>query len=179
MDAFLKIEKNIPVPTSSARKGHNIELLRQMQPGDSVFFDAPILKKATRFYRVAKQLKVKVIIRKEGNGMRMWRMPDDYEGASTAPVSKPHNSASSKAAKKRSTSKESAARKATPKPAAPAKKAAPKTAPKKRSAAKRPARDPSKPTREQLRAKKRAEKASMADLPMVTAHHAAHGVGAA
>ena len=75
------IEKGIPVPTTTARKGNNIELLNTMEPGDSVFFDAPIKKKATRFYRTAKHLGIKVIIRKDGEGMRMWKL-----GAATAAV---------------------------------------------------------------------------------------------
>ena len=81
---MLTIEKGIPIPATTARKGNNIELLRSMAPGDSVFFDAPIIKKATRFYRVAKHLGVKVLIRREGTGMRMWRMADETYGTAGA-----------------------------------------------------------------------------------------------
>jgi len=69
---MLTIEKGIPIPSTKERKGENVELLRSMKPGDSVFFDAPIIKKATRFYRVAKKLGVAVVIRREGAGMRLW-----------------------------------------------------------------------------------------------------------
>ena len=69
---MLTIEKGIPIPSTKERKGENVELLRSMKPGESVFFDAPIVKKATRFYRVAKKLNVNVIIRREGSGMRLW-----------------------------------------------------------------------------------------------------------
>lgn len=69
---MLKIEDGIPIPTQTARKGTNIEQLRAMKVGQSVFFDAPIVKRATRFYRVAKHLGAKIVIRKEGDGQRMW-----------------------------------------------------------------------------------------------------------
>jgi hypothetical protein len=73
---MLTIEKGIPIPSTKERKGENVELLRSMKPGDSVFFDAPIIKKATRFYRVAKKLGVAVVIRREGAGMRLWLVGD-------------------------------------------------------------------------------------------------------
>jgi hypothetical protein len=84
---MLKIEKGIPIPTTTARKGNNVEQLKAMEPGDSVYFDAPIKKKATRFYRVAKRLGVKVIIRVEGEGMRMWRVKEE-ESADTKTLRK-------------------------------------------------------------------------------------------
>lgn len=80
---MLTIEKDIPIPSTKERKGENVELLRMMKPGDSVFFDAPIIKKATRFYRVAKKLGVAVIIRREGLGMRMWLVGKKGETAKT------------------------------------------------------------------------------------------------
>jgi hypothetical protein len=76
----LKIDKGVPIPTSTVRQGVNVSFLKSMEPGDSVFFDKDNIKKATRFYRVAKRLEIKIIIRREGDGMRMWRC------VNTAPI---------------------------------------------------------------------------------------------
>jgi hypothetical protein len=87
---MLTIEKGIPIPSTKERKGENVELLRSMKPGDSVFFDAPIIKKATRFYRVAKKLGVAVVIRREGAGMRLWLVGNKTKevAPSTTPTTK-------------------------------------------------------------------------------------------
>lgn len=71
------VEQNVPIPPVAARQGHNIALLKALQPGESIYFDAPIAKRATRFYRVAKKLNIQVMIRKDQGGMRLWRLPDD------------------------------------------------------------------------------------------------------
>lgn len=69
-----KIEKGIPLPETTQRTGHNIQLLNDMQPGDSVYIaDA---ERAARFYRVAKKLGILIAIRREGKGARMWRLKD-------------------------------------------------------------------------------------------------------
>jgi hypothetical protein len=73
----LKIERDVPIPALTTRQGQNILLLKSMKVGDSVYFDAPIKAKAVRFYRVAKKLGVRVIIRKDREGMRMWRVDDN------------------------------------------------------------------------------------------------------
>lgn len=72
--SVFKIEKGIPMPPATLRQGSNIQLLRTMEPGESVFFDAPIVAKAVRFYRVAKKLGVTIAIRKESEGVRMWKL---------------------------------------------------------------------------------------------------------
>ena len=73
----LKIQKNVPVPPVTQRVGHNKALLMQMKPGDSVYFDAPIASHALRFYRVAKKMGIKIVIRKDAGGMRMWRVAEE------------------------------------------------------------------------------------------------------
>lgn len=70
----LAIEDGIPIPPATTRQGSNITLLKSMKPGQSVFFGAADVKKATRFYRVAKKIGVPIVIRKVEGGMRMWRI---------------------------------------------------------------------------------------------------------
>ncbi len=90
MSVILTIEKGVPVPPVTTRQGHNIALLKAMAPGDSVYFDAPIAKHATRFYRVAKKLNKRIMIRKDGiNGMRLWMLEDEP----VAPVRRRESSA--------------------------------------------------------------------------------------
>jgi len=108
---MLKIEKGIPIPTTTARKGNNVEQLKAMEPGDSVYFDAPIKKKATRFYRVAKRLGIKVVIRVEGDGMRMWRAADTPE-ATTAIVAARESAALDVFAKRDKAAKQKARKRA-------------------------------------------------------------------
>jgi hypothetical protein len=76
-----EIEKGIPIPPTTVRTGSNINFLKSMVPGDSYFFKKEDVKKATRFYRVAKRLGIGIIIRKfidpkKGEGLRMWRVAD-------------------------------------------------------------------------------------------------------
>lgn len=73
------VEKGVPVPPVTTRQGHNIALLKALMPGESIYFDAPIADRAVRFYRVAKRLGVRVMIRKDAGGMRLWRLPDEAE----------------------------------------------------------------------------------------------------
>lgn len=78
MNTIFTIETGVPVPPVTTRQGHNIALLKAMAPGDSVYFDAPIAKHATRFYRVAKKLRKQIMIRKDGiSGMRLWMLGDE------------------------------------------------------------------------------------------------------
>jgi len=79
MSIIFTIEKGVPVPPVTTRQGHNIALLKAMQPGDSVYFDAPIAKHAPRFYRVAKRLGIKIMVRKDAAGMRLWRLDDEVK----------------------------------------------------------------------------------------------------
>ena len=73
----MQIEKGVPIPQVTARAGKNVQLLRQMEVGDSVLFPNVESKKVMRFYRVAKNIGFKVLLRKEGSGVRMWRVPQD------------------------------------------------------------------------------------------------------
>lgn len=69
---MLQIRKNVPMPEPTARVGVNMQLLQSMDEGDSVFFDSPIAKKASRFYRVATKLGYTIALRKEKDGIAMW-----------------------------------------------------------------------------------------------------------
>lgn len=82
----LVIQHGVPIPEGQERSGSNMELLRKMDIGDSVFFDAPIAKNATRFYRVAKKLGIHILIRKEGAGQRMWRVAPNGEAKEKKPA---------------------------------------------------------------------------------------------
>lgn len=128
--AMMKIEKGVPIPATTARSGDNMDLLRSMEVGDSVYFDAPIAHKATRFYRVAKKLNVSVLIRKDGEGMRLWRTAGSEAArvkvdpvAKAKPVAKaPAKKVEPKAAAKKSAAKVAAVK---AKPAQPSKKLSP------------------------------------------------------
>jgi len=77
---MMEFDKEVPIPTSVERVGVNIELLRAMEVGDSKWWSEEDAGKAARFYRVAKKLGIKVLIRKVGKadprgaGTRMWRL---------------------------------------------------------------------------------------------------------
>jgi hypothetical protein len=90
----LKIEHGVPIPPVATRQGANIRLLQSMKPGDSVFFDKPIEYKAVRLYRVAKKTGIKIVIRKEAHGMRVWRVSGDQPTVThqTRPVVPPRKS---------------------------------------------------------------------------------------
>jgi hypothetical protein len=74
-----EFDKGIDIPATSARTGVNVDLLRAMPVGTSKWFSPKEVKKATRFYRVAKKLGMTILIRKvtkedpRGAGVRMWR----------------------------------------------------------------------------------------------------------
>ena len=129
-----EFDKDVPIPTSTARSGINIEMLKAMEPGESRWWPVEELPKATRFYRVAKKLDMSIVVRKVGStdprgpGVRLWRVTEKpARGTVVDPIA-------------------AAAAKAAPKKKAPKKKA-PKTAPKKKVAAKKPVKKsaPKKP----------------------------------
>jgi hypothetical protein len=64
-----KIDKNIPSPPERTA------MLRRMEPGDSVY--VPGVKDATaayaRYFNPAKRIGIKIKIRKEADGVRIWR----------------------------------------------------------------------------------------------------------
>lgn len=79
-----EIRTDIPIPTAHPPKtGRNIEFLRAMSPGDSAHWPLGEEEKALRFYRVAKKIRARVMIRKvgeedpDGPGTRMWRLADE------------------------------------------------------------------------------------------------------
>jgi hypothetical protein len=75
-----EFDSDVPVPTTTVRLGSNIELLKGMTVGQSKWWPLEDMKKATRFYRVAKKLKLGIMVRKvdaedpRGEGVRMWRI---------------------------------------------------------------------------------------------------------
>ena len=79
----LTVEKGVPIPPVLVKQGANIALLTGMEVGDSVWWDLAEAKRAMRFYRVAKKLGLKILIRKvdendpQGPGVRMWRMAEE------------------------------------------------------------------------------------------------------
>ena len=124
-----EFDKGVDIPATSARQGVNIDLLRAMPVGTSKWFGAKEVKKATRFYRVAKKLGITIVIRKvtkedpRGAGVRMWRT----EGrVAVDPIA---------AAEKRAARKSPTKNRAKPKPKAKAKKKAVKP---KRAAKRKP-----------------------------------------
>ena len=80
MKSSYEFEKGVEIPAAAARSGVNIDLLRAMPVGVSIWFSTKDAKKVTRFYRVAKKLGVTILIRKvgredpKGSGVRMWKM---------------------------------------------------------------------------------------------------------
>lgn len=82
----LEIRDDIPIPTALPPKsGKNMDLLRSMKPGDSIHWQLKDEERAGRFYRVAKRMGIRIMIRRvngddpEGVGVRMWRLPDEGE----------------------------------------------------------------------------------------------------
>lgn len=74
---FPKIEKDFPIPALGIRKNSLAELLRQMSPGDSVFFknrSGPNPVKEDSLRAIAGRLDIKIIIRKQVGGFRLWRL---------------------------------------------------------------------------------------------------------
>jgi hypothetical protein len=75
-----EFDKGIAIPTTTARQGVNMDMLRAMPVGTSKWFSPKEQKRATRFYRVAKKLGITIVIRKvdktdpRGAGVRMWRV---------------------------------------------------------------------------------------------------------
>src|SRR5271166_6529975 len=80
MGAQYQIEDGVPIPETTTRQGSNIVLLKSMKPGQSVFFGGADMKKATRFYRVAKKLGIPIEVHKVEEkgvvGQRMWRVEE-------------------------------------------------------------------------------------------------------
>ena len=65
----LKIEKGIPVPQRN--RGKYIDAVNQMEKGDSILF--PNRGAAMCFYCTTRRMKVKTFMRKDGDGVRVWR----------------------------------------------------------------------------------------------------------
>jgi hypothetical protein len=77
------VEKNVPIPPVVTKQGVNVVMLAEMEPGDSRWWSSDDAKRTMRFYRVAKKLGIKILIRKvgsedpQGPGVRMWRVAQD------------------------------------------------------------------------------------------------------
>jgi hypothetical protein len=77
----VKVTKNIPIPALPVRPpGKNMRQLSSMEIGDSIWKPTSEEKTLLRYYRVAKMIGAKILIRKvgpddpEGPGVRMWRI---------------------------------------------------------------------------------------------------------
>jgi hypothetical protein len=96
----MQIRNGVPIPEAKARAGSNMQLLAKMKVGDSVYFDEPISKKAQRFYRVASRLGCRIVLRKEGDGIAMWKTTE-CTNPITVSVTNGSGDAPKKATKKR------------------------------------------------------------------------------
>ena len=121
-----EFDDNVALPTSTVRQGSNIEMLKQMKIGQSKWWPLDDMKKATRFYRVAKKLGLGIAVRKvddtdaRGEGVRLFRIDKEED-----PIV-----AAAREAAALQPAKPKAVKKAAKAPAKPAKKAAPKRKPK-------------------------------------------------
>lgn len=77
------VEKGVPIPPIVTKPGANVSLLSEMEPGDSRWWPLTDAKRVMRFYRVAKKMNIKILMRKvgeddpQGPGVRMWRIAQD------------------------------------------------------------------------------------------------------
>jgi hypothetical protein len=162
-----EFDKGVTIPTSFERGGVNMDMLKAMAIGDSVWWPASDYKKATRFYRVAKRLGIPIVVRKvgatdtRGAGVRMWRV--EAKDATPDAIANSEAKALAKAAQ------------ATQPPAA--KKAAPKAA-KKAAAVKDSGLQPAKPKRDRSKDKPRKPKPK-AEIPSTPAYRARKAAEAA
>lgn len=73
----MKIDKNIPVIKNT---GHLVDLWKNLKIGDSVFFDNITQSQATgkgltaKSYFTRNKIEVKITVRKDGTGFRIWRI---------------------------------------------------------------------------------------------------------
>jgi hypothetical protein len=105
MTTQYEFDKGVDIPTASSRTGVNVDLLRAMPAGTSKWFSTKEVKRATRFYRVAKKLGIVILIRKVGKedprgaGVRMWRT-DATRDAAHDPIAAAERKAVKRPAKK-------------------------------------------------------------------------------
>ena len=67
------IEKSVPLPGRKV-PGNPRELLAKMEPGDSFFVPQRDEKEGNRLRAAARYHNIKLAIRAEGDGMRVWRL---------------------------------------------------------------------------------------------------------
>ena len=71
----IKIESGVPMPEPRAGSGKWQNLLSQMKIGDSFFIaDTGTYALWGRMKSASKHLKIKLATRKEGTGVRVWRI---------------------------------------------------------------------------------------------------------
>lgn len=71
-----QIDKNIPVPSWRGEKKNHAEFLRQLEVGDSFFIKERGLNTQRahgRWWKIAKNLGVKLVFRTQPGGVRCWR----------------------------------------------------------------------------------------------------------
>lgn len=66
----MKIDKNIPMPTPT--RGTTLDVVTQLEIGDSVFFDDRVL--AQNFAQAFRKFGRKATTRKVEGGVRVWRV---------------------------------------------------------------------------------------------------------
>lgn len=67
------IEKAVPLPKRKVSEDHR-KLLTKMEPGDSFFVPQRDQKEGNRIRAAARYHNIKLAIRAEGDGMRVWRL---------------------------------------------------------------------------------------------------------
>jgi len=67
------IEKSVPLPARKVSR-RRWKLLAKMAPGDSFFVPQRDEKEANRIRAAARYYNIRLAIRAEGDGMRVWRL---------------------------------------------------------------------------------------------------------
>lgn len=68
------IEKGVPIPPSSGGGRKPKYPWREMKVGDSFFVEGEPIKLRNSLYPLATRHNIKLTIRTEGNGVRVWRV---------------------------------------------------------------------------------------------------------
>lgn len=68
------IEKDVPRPAARSRKNEWTELLQKMNVGDSFHLNMPSQSVWSKFSVLVKKVGIKISIRVENNGCRVWRI---------------------------------------------------------------------------------------------------------
>lgn len=79
----IKIEKGIPAPTQTSRRGVIAQTLKAMEVGDSFIFPLngrSCVSQKAAIYQHAKDAGVRVVARNEGDSFRVWKVAATRDG---------------------------------------------------------------------------------------------------